>query len=291
VLLKAGAEACYQSWWYLTVACIALLVASPLLVWQYVKTHNTTPFCVGATQVLSSQFLDRYGYWAVVLLIQRAVLIALDTFMIEPLLRSIGLMSWCLLMLLTQTLVQPFVSPVVNRLQTYLLSCLTVLCILQLPQSAISQGAFQLSGDNSKVSAYLTSFRDTEHWLTLAPVPYFLWLMWHKRHETAAVFQRLGNALSDFPISFRLCAASAVHALCLRCGLCKNHIRRALCCTDAASADEVYLDDFASDGGIIGDAPSTGACDRTSLGESLLVGVGDSRGNHTSGRGSWLSTA
>jgi hypothetical protein len=193
VLLKSGDVQCYQTWQYLIVVSIGALILSPVVLWVYVRASKT-PFALGAMQVLATPFNSDYQYWSMMLLMQRSILIALDTFVTQPLFRAGFMMSWCLGMLLSHTLASPFESKAANALQTGLLSCLVVMSFLITPHSVVEQGGVQTP---EELDRFLAGIAGLESALLLVPLPYICWDVWRKsvraRSRILPLFQSCWN--------------------------------------------------------------------------------------------------
>jgi predicted outer membrane repeat protein len=197
VLFKAGGVQCYQPFQYAVFGSIFGLVAAACMLWRHVKVHHRSVFAMGAMQVLASPFEDSHRYWAMVLLMQRSVLVVMDSLITEPLIRAGCMLSWTIGMLLTHTLTKPFNSKITHVLQTVLLSSLALMTFLITPRSVVEQSAVQAPDG---LFLYLGRFSSIETLLVLIPFPYFVWHVWDKRElarQKASVFLRYFSDCND----------------------------------------------------------------------------------------------
>jgi len=173
VVFRAGTEACF-SWWQigLLVFLGTILVPFPislvLLRWiirsRTWLQHSTPGKAI--LMVLEGPYARRYKWWESWGMFRRLALIALATFVLDPLGRAIALFGGCLFALLMHLGARPYQDDRHNRVETIFLSDLVLIAALDIPQATTQHLGSSLDDDTLSIFGY------TQSVLLLLPLAY-----------------------------------------------------------------------------------------------------------------------
>lgn len=175
ILFRAGYRSCFSTWWQigLLLFLIAGLVPFPalLLALRWIvrnKIFHSSWHATGSAilSVLEGPYARDRRWWESWSLFRRLVLIALATFVLDPLGRALALFLCCLLVLWMHLGAHPFLDRRHDRVETVFLSDLVLIAALHIPQATAHHLGTLLDPDTVSMLSY------TQSALLLLPLVY-----------------------------------------------------------------------------------------------------------------------
>jgi len=192
VLFRAGTESCF-SWWQIGLliflgTILALFPISLVLLRWLIRSrtwlqHSTLGKAI--LMVLEKPYAHHYKWWESWSMFRRLALIALATFVLDPLGRAVALFGGCLFALLMHLGANPYNDRRHNWVETIFLSDLVLITALGIPQATTQHLGSSLDDDTLSIFSY------TQSVLLLLPLAYCI----------LVVSLMLGNSLIRAAIS------------------------------------------------------------------------------------------
>jgi hypothetical protein len=159
VIFCAASVPCDQ-WWrvplFLVAGALLLPVVAALLAralpaaarWWTARPWQRKAWAKAVVKKLRAPFVDDCWHWAAVLALQRLVVVAVYSFVVETASRALcqAFVMVCFLVLHVGS--RPFVQPAVQLAQTALLGTLVLVALLNAPLAMLQTGAFALPSSN-----------------------------------------------------------------------------------------------------------------------------------------------
>ena len=172
VLFRAGTESCF-SWWqigllsFLGTILVPFPISLVLLRW-IIRTTWLQHLTLGKAilMVLEKPYAHRYKWWESWGMFRRLALIALATFVLDPLGRAISLFGGCLFVLLVHLGALRYEDRRHDRAETVFLSDLVLIAALGIPQATTQHLGSSLDDDTLSIFSY------TQSVLLLLPLAY-----------------------------------------------------------------------------------------------------------------------
>jgi hypothetical protein len=162
-LFRAGYVTCYAEWQYpLFMLLGGLLVPFPLLLvcfrrWLSSRQRRRGGSAWGwaVLRVLEGPYARGRTWWESVGMLRRLALLAVATFVPDPMWRALGLAAVCFVVLLSHAYLRPYADHYYGRAEMLFLCDLMLVAVLQIPRATFATLGRPFEGAPAEVIAYL----------------------------------------------------------------------------------------------------------------------------------------
>ncbi len=162
-LFRAGYVTCYAEWQYpLFVLLGGFLVPFPFLLvglrrWlsSQQRRRDSSAWGWAVLHVLEGPYVRGRAWWESVGMLRRLALLAVATFVPDPMWRALGLAAGCFVVLLSHAYLRPYADRYYGWAETLFLCDLTLVAVLQIPQATFATLGQPFEGAAAEVVAYL----------------------------------------------------------------------------------------------------------------------------------------
>ena len=162
-LFRAGYVTCYAEWQYpLFVLLGGFLVPFPFLLvglrrWlsSQQRRRDSSAWGWAVLHVLEGPYVRGRAWWESVGMLRRLALLAVATFVPDPMWRALGLAAGCFVVLLSHAYLRPYADRYYGWAETLFLCDLTLVSVLQIPQATFATLGQPFEGAAAEAVAYL----------------------------------------------------------------------------------------------------------------------------------------
>ncbi len=162
-LFRAGYVTCYAAWQYPLFAVLGgVLVPFPLLLlilrrWlsSRQRRRGSSAWGWAVLHVLEGPYTRERAWWESVGMLRRLALLAVATFVPDPMWRALGLAAGCFVVLLSHAYLRPYADRYYGWAETLFLCDLTLVAVLQIPQATYAALGQPFDGAAAEAVSYL----------------------------------------------------------------------------------------------------------------------------------------
>ena len=138
VLFESGGVSCNSAWWHIALL-VMVVVLAPLPLFLILLRKGLRRFeyrhegAHAVLEVLEGPYALNRRWWESMGLLRRLALLALYTFLENPLWKAMGLFIGCSVMLISHLFASPFAEWRFDQMESVFLSCLVIIAALEIP--------------------------------------------------------------------------------------------------------------------------------------------------------------